>query len=260
MAGSRARWGDAATGWATLALALLAWEAAARLAPSRYFPPLGQVLITFRDVMLSQRVVAGHILPSLRRMAIGYGIAVASGAVLGGVLGYWRALFQVVEPVVEFLRAIPPPVLIPFTLLLLGLGDAAKIFVIAFGCLWPVLLNAIDGTRNVNETFKDTARLFGRTSAEIAWQVVVPAALPQVFAGMRTSLSLALIMMVLSEMIASSNGVGYFVLHAQRTFDVPAVYSGILLLGLFGYAFNRVFVRLEGVMLRWHRGYTAKRI
>jgi ABC-type nitrate/sulfonate/bicarbonate transport system permease component len=257
---SRARWLEGGAGWAALVLALLAWEGAARLWPSRYFPPVGQVLATFREVMLSGKVIAGHILPSLRRMAIGYGIAVAAGTALGGALGYWRAAFQVVEPVVEFLRAIPPPVLIPFTLLLLGLGDAAKIAVIAFGCLWPVLLNAIDGTRNVNETFKDTARLFGRTSTEIAWQVVVPAALPQVFAGMRTSLSLALIMMVLSEMIASSNGVGYFVLHAQRTFDVSAVYSGILLLGLFGYAFNRVFVRLEGSMLRWHRGYTAKRL
>jgi ABC-type nitrate/sulfonate/bicarbonate transport system permease component len=258
--GSRARRLEGIAGWAALALALLAWEAAARLSPSRYFPPVSQVVVTFREVMLSGKVMEGHILPSLRRMAVGYGIAVACGTALGGVLGYWRALFLVVEPVVEFLRAIPPPVLIPFTLLLLGLGDAPKILVIAFGCLWPVLLNAIDGTRNVNETFKDTARLFGRTSTEIAWQVVVPAALPQVFAGMRTSLSLALIMMVLSEMIASSNGVGYFILHAQRTFDVPAVYSGILLLGLSGYAFNRAFVRVEGVMLAWHRGYTAKRI
>lgn len=258
--GARARWLEGVAGWAVLALALLAWEAAARLSPSRYVPPASQVLATFREVMLSGKVIAGHILPSLRRMALGYGIAVVSGTILGGLLGYWGALFHVVEPVVEFLRAIPPPVLIPFTLLLLGLGDAPKVLVIAFGCLWPVLLNAIDGTRNVNETFKDTARLFGRTSPEIAWQVVVPAALPQVFAGMRTSLSLALIMMVLSEMIASSDGVGYFVLHAQRTFDVPAVYSGILLLGLFGYAFNRVFVRLEGVMLHWHRGYTAKRL
>ncbi len=257
--GSQGRWRNAVTGWLVFALALVAWETAARLSPSLYFPPISQVLITFREVLLSSKVIAGHILPSLRRMAIGYGAAVLLGVTVGGILGYWRALFQVVEPVVEFLRAIPPPVLIPFTLLLLGLGDAAKIVVIAFGCLWPVLLNAIDGTRNVNETFKDTARLFGRTPTEIAWQVVVPAALPQVFAGMRTSLSLALIMMVLSEMIASSNGVGYFVLHAQRSFDVPAVYSGILLLGLFGYAFNRFFVHLEGSMLHWHRGYTAKR-
>ena len=258
--GSRAGWQDAAKGWMMLLLALLAWEAISRLSPSRYLPPVSQVLINFWEVILSRKVIVGHILPSLQRGAIGYIIAIALGVTAGGILGYWGALFQVVEPVVEFLRAIPPPVLIPFTLVLLGLGDAGKIVVIAFGCLWPVLVNAIDGTRNVNETFKDTARLFGRTPTEIAWQVVVPAALPQVFAGMRTSLSLALIMIVLSEMIASSNGVGYFVLHAQRTFDVPSVYSGILLLGLFGYLFNRLFMHVEGVMLHWHRGYTAKRL
>lgn len=258
--GSRGERGTRAAGWMVFVLALLAWEVAARRFPSRYLPPFTHVLVIFWNVLLSRKVMVAHILPSLQRGAVGYSLAVALGIAAGGILGSWRALFQIVEPVLEFLRAIPPPVLIPFTLLLLGLGDAGKIVVIAFGCLWPVLLNAIDGTRNVNETFKDTARLFGRTRAEIAWQVVVPAALPQVFAGMRTSVSLALIMIVLSEMIASSNGVGYFVLHAQRTFDVPAVYSGILLLGLLGYLFNRLFVRAEAFVLYWHRGYTAKRL
>ncbi len=247
------------TGWAGLLLALLAWEAGARLAPSRYLPPFSQVLITFYEVVLSGKVILGHLVPSLRRMAVGYLIAVVAGVTVGGILGTWRAAFQVVEPVLEFLRAIPPPVLLPFTLLLLGLGDAGKICVIAFGCVWPILLNAIDGTRHVSETFKDTARLFGRTRAEIARQVVLPAALPQVFAGMRTSVSLGLIMIVISEMIASSDGVGYLLLHAQRTFDVPTVYSGILLLGLLGYGFNALFLRLEGYVLHWHRGYAAKR-
>jgi ABC-type nitrate/sulfonate/bicarbonate transport system permease component len=251
---------QAVTGWVVLALALLGWETAARLAPSRYFPPFSQVLVTFQEVVLSGKVVAGHLLPSLRRMAIGYLLAVFVGITVGGILGTWRAAFHAVEPILEFLRAIPPPVLLPFTLLLFGLGDAGKICVIAFGCLWPILLNAMDGTRNVSETFKDTARLFGRTRAEIAFQVVVPAALPQVFAGMRTSVSLGLIMIVISEMIASSDGIGYLILHAQRTFDVPAVYSGILLLGLLGYGFNTLFLRLEGAVLHWHRGYAAKRI
>jgi ABC-type nitrate/sulfonate/bicarbonate transport system permease component len=77
---------------------------------------------------------------------------------------------------------------------------------------------------------------------------------------MRTGLSLALIMMVLSEMVASSEGLGYFILHAQRTFNVPSVYGGILLLGALGYALNALFLRLEAIVLRWHRGATAKRV
>lgn len=258
--GWQGRWGKAMAGWIVFALALFAWEIVSRISPSLYFPPFTRVLVNFWEVLLSSQVILGHILPSLQRMAIGYLLAVFLGITVGGILGYWESLYRIVQPVVEFLRAIPPPVLIPFTLLLLGLGDSGKIFVITFGSLWPILLNAIDGTRNVSETFKDTARLFGRTRAEIARQVVVPAALPQVFAGMRTSVSVALIMIVVSEMIASSNGLGYFILHAQRTFNVPAVYSGIFLLGLFGYALNALFLRLEGFVLNWHRGYTAKRL
>lgn len=254
------RWWRAAKGWIVLLLALLGWEILARISPSLYFPPFSRILVNFWNVLLSRQVITEQILPSLQRMAIGYVLAVFLGVVVGGILGYWKTVFEIVEPVVEFLRAIPPPVLIPFTLLLLGLGDAGKIFVITFGSVWPILLNAIDGTRNVSETFKDTARLFGRSRTEIAVQVVVPAALPQVFAGMRTSVSVALIMIVISEMIASSNGLGYFILHAQRTFNVPEVYSGVLLLGLLGYALNALFLRLEGYVLDWHRGYAAKRM
>ena len=257
--GGRGRW-ETVSGWFVFALALFTWEVVGRIFPTLYFPPFSRVLKGLWTTMLSTEVVLGHLVPSLRRMAIGYLIAVFLGVSVGGLLGSRQFLFRIVEPVLEFLRAIPPPVLIPFALLLLGLGDPGKIMVITFGSLWPILLNTIDGTRNVSETFKDTARLFGRNRAEIAWQVVVPAALPQVFSGMRTSVSIALIMIVVSEMIASSDGLGYYVLRAQRMFDIPVVYSGIFLLGLMGYALNTLFVRLEDFILGWHRGYTAKTI
>ena len=166
-------------------------------------------------------------------------------------------LRRISEPIVEFLRAIPAPALLPFALLVLGVGNDSKIFVIAFVCLWPILLNAVDGVSGVDPTLVDTGRVYRIPASDRLRHVVLPAATPQIFAGMRTSLSLALILMVISEMVASSNGIGYFVLQSQRSFAIPEMWSGIILLGLLGYAFNAVFLLIERRVLAWHRGARA---
>ena len=139
----------------------------------------------------------------------------------------------------QFLRAIPAPALLPFAILVLGVGNSMKIFIIAFVCLWPVLLNTIDGVAGVDPTLRETARVYRIGARDRILRVMLPAAAPQIFAGMRTSLSLALILMVISEMVASTNGIGYFVLQSQRSFAIPEMWSGILLLGLLGYPSQR---------------------
>jgi ABC-type nitrate/sulfonate/bicarbonate transport system permease component len=124
-------------------------------------------------------------------------------------------------------------------------------------CLWPVLLNTIDGVTGIDPTLRDTARVYGVKGPGLLRRIVLPAASPQIFAGMRTSLSLALILMVISEMVASTNGIGFFVLQSQRSFAIPEMWSGILLLGLLGYLLNVVFVLVERRVLAWHRGARA---
>ena len=157
----------------------------------------------------------------------------------------------------EFLRSIPPPALIPFAIVVIGVGDDMKVFIIAFVCLWPVLLNTIDGINGIDPTLKDTARVFGISGRDKLLRMTLPAASPQIFAGMRLSLSLALILMVISEMVASTNGIGFFVLQSQRSFAIPEMWSGILLLGILGYVFNLVFMIIERRVLAWHRGARA---
>jgi ABC-type nitrate/sulfonate/bicarbonate transport system permease component len=190
-------------------------------------------------------------------MSVGYGIAVAAGLVVGVLLGLSETSRRAAQPIVEFLRSIPPPALIPFGILLMGIGHAMKVFIIAFVCVWPVLLNTIDGVRSVDPTLRETARVYGITGSDRLRYVILPASAPQIFVGMRTSLSLALILMVVSEMVASSNGIGYFVLQSQRSFDIPEMWSGILLLGILGYTLNGIFVLVERRVLRWHRGSRA---
>ena len=221
-----------------------------------YYPPLSEVLQRFADNWLFERF-ASDVWPSLRRMGLGYAIAVVLGVAVGTALGGSRVLRRGTAPVVEFLRSIPPPALIPFGIVVIGVGDSMKVFIIAFVCVWPVLLNTIDGIEGIDPTLEDTARVYGLSGTDRLLRMTLPAASPQIFAGMRLSLSLALILMVISEMVASTNGIGFFVLQSQRSFAIAEMWSGILLLGLLGYAFNLVFVLLERRVLAWHRGAKA---
>jgi len=218
---------------------------------SFYFPPVTDILTTFRDTWFFDRF-ASDVVPSLYRLGAGYLIACVLAITTGVAVGFSPLAARASEPIIEFLRAIPPPALIPFGILVLGIGDQMKIFIIAIVCLWPVLLNTVDGIRGIDPTLLDTARAYRVTGWTRLSRVVLPGASPQIFAGMRTSLSLALIMMVVSELVASTNGIGYFILQSQRNFAIPQMWAGIVLLGVLGYLFNAVFLVVEKRVLAWH--------
>jgi ABC-type nitrate/sulfonate/bicarbonate transport system permease component len=237
-------------------LVLVVWGLLSAGSESFYFPPLTSILSTFADIWLFERV-GSDVVPSLVRMGLGYSAAVLIAVVVGVSLGLMRRGRLVAGPIVEFLRSIPPPALLPFAILVFGTGTDMKVFIIAFVCLWPILLNTIDGVTGVDPALRETTRVYGVNTIDRIRLVVMPAAAPQIFAGMRTSLSLALILMVISEMVASTNGIGYFVLQAQRSFDIPEMWSGIFVLGILGYALNAGFVLVERRVLRWHRGARA---
>ena len=235
---------------------LAGWALWSAQAESFYFPPLTDILVSFEETWVFERV-GSDVLPSRGRLAAGYSIAVVVAIAVGLVLGLSTTARRAASPIVEFLRAIPPPALLPFAIVVIGVGNSMKVFIIAFVCIWPVLLNTIDGIGGIDPTLKDTTRVYGVRGVDRLRLVIMPAAAPQIFAGMRTSLSLALILMVISEMVASTNGIGFFVLQSQRTFAIQEMWSGILLLGLLGYILNVLFVLAERRVLAWHRGARA---
>ncbi len=237
-------------------LLLVLWGVWSSGSDTYYFPPLTDILSTFADTWVFERV-GSDVVPSLERLGAGYAIACVIGVGAGLALGLSSTLRRAFDPVVQFLRAIPPPALLPFGILVLGVGASMKIFIIAFVCVWPVLLNAIDGVAGVEPVLRDTARVYGIGRRDTLVRIMLPAASPQVFAGMRTSLSLALILMVISEMVASTNGIGFFLLQSQRSFAIPEMWSAILLLGILGYVLNAGFSLIERRVLRWHRGARA---
>ncbi|MGH3750972.1 MAG: ABC transporter permease, partial [Micromonosporaceae bacterium] len=221
-----------------------------------YFPPLGDILARFFDQWLGEGLTRDA-LPSLGRMVLGYALATVLGLVIGIALGLSRIAQAMFGPTVEFLRSVPSVVLIPFGIVVLGVDTTMKVFVIALGCSFPVILNTIDGVRSVEPQLIDVTRTYRFSRVERLWRVVLPSASPQIFAGMRTSLSLALILMVVSEMVASTNGIGYSILKAQRLFEVVEMWSGILMLGVLGYLINTILVLTEKRVLAWHRGFRA---
>lgn len=252
---------DRVTGWglaAVVPVVLLAvYEVWARAADDFFFPPLSEIGSTFADEWLFTRV-ASDLLPSLGRMLSGYALAVLIGVALGVLLGFSRTWATALDPVLQFLRALPPPALIPVSLLVFGAGDSAKIFLIALGAVWPVLLNTVDGVRGVDRTALDMARSYRVPAGARLTKLILPAALPRIFAGARTALAIAIILMVVSELIGADNGVGYLVQLSQRGFDIPEMWAGTVLLGLLGFGFNALFLAVERRVLHWHLATTGR--
>lgn len=238
---------------------IAAWWVASANSTSFFWPPLSQILEVFPQTWLEGRLTS-DVLPSVVRLLLGYALALLIGISVGLAVGSSRVLRETAEPVLEFLRAIPPPVLVPVIMLFAGIGDGMKISVIAFGCVWPILLNTVEGVRGVDEVLTDTARSYGLGTATRMRSVVLRAASPQIMAGARQALSVGIILMVISEMFAASNGLGFTTVQFQRSFAIPEMWTGIILLGLIGVLLATVFRFVEQRVLSWYLGLrTAQR-
>ncbi|MEV4062708.1 ABC transporter permease [Nonomuraea dietziae] len=233
-------------------VAALAWEVVTRSAGAVYFPPPSTILARMRE-MAATEDVAADLVPSLARLAVGWALAAAAGVALGVLLGRSPLLAKLVEPMVHFGRSVPPAALLPVFLVFFKVGTPIQLAAIVYGVLWPVLVNSMDGARHVDTQYLDTAQVFHLPR----WRVVLAAAAPKIFAGLRLSVALALIMMVISELYASSEGIGHRMREAEGIVDIPAMWAGIVLLGVLGVVLNGLFLAVERRALRWHRGRTA---
>ncbi|MFI5910175.1 ABC transporter permease [Dactylosporangium sp. NPDC051541] len=216
-----------------------------------YQPPLETILRSFPDTWTPQRL-RSDVLPSLLRLFAGYGLALLLGVALGVAIGSSRTLRAVTEPVLEFLRAVPPPMLVPVLVLLSGFSDRTKILVIVFGAIWPVLLNTVEGVRGADEVLVDTCRTYRITGGLRLRAFVLRAASPQIVVGARQALSISIIMMVIGELLGTTNGLGYIIIDFQRTYQIPQMWSGVFVLGLLGVALSALFGLVERRVLHWY--------
>jgi ABC-type nitrate/sulfonate/bicarbonate transport system permease component len=194
------------------------------------------------------------VLPSVTHLVVGYAIAVVAGIGLGVLLALNRWVRDGANPLMHFLRALPAPALLPFAIVAIGIGASMKIALIAFGAMFPILLNTLDGVRAIDPTVVDTCDVYRLPLSLRLRAVVLPAALPQVFTGLRVGLQVALLLMVVSEMVASTGGIGYLIIQSQQEFTTPKMWAGILLLGILGYLLNVIFGLVERRSIRWYFG------
>jgi ABC-type nitrate/sulfonate/bicarbonate transport system permease component len=245
-----------------LVLLIAGWELVTRGGTEGYFPAPSLIMSTLRDMwftgpahrlFLNDKAVDDFTY-SLTHLFGGWLLASIVGIVIGVALGRSRTATEYLDPLLQLGRAMPPITLIPVFIILFKVGETMQVATIVFGVVWPVLLNTIDGARTVDSLQIDTARVFGITGVQRLRQLILPAAAPKIFAGLRVSLSLALILMVISELIGATAGIGDQLLLAQRSFELPKMWAGIVLLGILGYLFNAVFMLVEHRLLAWHTG------
>ena len=236
-------------------VALILWQLVASWAGSLYFPPpLDVVQALWDDWLVPWRDTwSENVWPSLVRLLSGYFLAAVLSVTVGVAIGRSRALADYVEPSIHFIRAIPPPALLPLFIVLFGIDDSMKVVLIATGVFPPILLNTIDGVRSVDPLYLDTAQALRISPARRITHVILPAAAPKIFAGLRVSLSIAVILMVISELYAATDGLGFRIVQAQRLFKMVELWAGLVALGVLGVVLNGALALIERQVLRWNR-------
>jgi ABC-type nitrate/sulfonate/bicarbonate transport system permease component len=216
-----------------------------------YFPPFARMLGAMGDGLIHGEL-RQDLWFSLKNILLGLALAIAVGVLAGLVIGERPALRQATAPLLDFARATPTIAFVPVIILTLGIGAAPKVFLIFLGSVWPILLNTISGVESINPAVLETAR-----SYRIPWwlrlrRVVLPGALPQIFAGIRVALSVAVVLMVVSEIYGSPIGLGNFILQSGSSFAVADTWGGTILIGLLGYALSVVLLVFEYALLGWY--------
>jgi ABC-type nitrate/sulfonate/bicarbonate transport system permease component len=241
------------SGFVLVLLLLLLWEVSARLnwTGSTNWPPFTAVLRAAVAGLLSQELIV-PLAGTMGRMLAGFAIGGLLGIVAGLLLGASPRAARAFNPVVEVLRPIPIPAIVPPLILFLGVGNELKIFVTAFGTFFPVLVNSFGGTRDIGATLLQTAATFriGRVATLV--HVILPASLPAILSGLRVALGLAFVITITAEMIAGAGGLGYFIVQTQYAMRPAEMYAAVLCLAAVGYLLNRGVLAAEARLIPWH--------
>lgn len=227
------------------------WWIASSLQPSFYFPPLGEIVLALWTDLTTGPLLR-YLGVSLFNLAAGLAFAIVLGIGLGLVIGQSERVRMVTWPTLNFFRAMPPAAIVPIVIIALGVGPAPKIFIIAMGCFWPILLNTIDGVRGTAPSVRETARAYRIPALLVLRKVSLPAALPQIMAGIRVAVAVGLVLMVISEFFGADSGIGFYITESSTRFATRQTWAGTILVGILGYVLSTLFLMLERRMLGWY--------
>ena len=235
-----------------IAVLLAIWETFPRLnlVDPTFLPPLSQVLKAWWSLAIDGEL-AQHVEASMVRSLSGFGLAIAVAIPLGLLIGWYRTIATLLNPLLEVFRNTAALALLPVFVLILGLGETSKIAIILYGCSWPILLNTISGVREVDPLLIKSARSMGLSPVRLFQKVVLPAAIPTIFTGIRLAGAYSILILVAAELVGAKAGLGYLITSAQFNFDVPDMYAGIITISAIGLVINQVLVRMERRFSTW---------
>lgn len=244
----------------TVAIAALAatWEGAPRLGlvDRVFLPPLSEVLVAWWELMRSGQL-AEHVGASLTRSLAGLGLAVLTAIPLGLLIGWYRPLAELLSPLLEVFRNTAALALLPVFVLILGLGETSKIALVLYACSWPILLNTIAGVKGVDPLLIRSARSMGLNHLRLFQKVILPAAVPTIFTGVRLAGAYSILVLVAAEMVGAKAGLGYLINYAQYNFAIADMYSGIITISAIGLVVNQLLVALERRFSTWRVDVSA---
>jgi ABC-type nitrate/sulfonate/bicarbonate transport system permease component len=235
-----------------IAVLLLLLEAAARTGMvDKSFVPMPSMVAERTGEIVFSGGVFRPLLGTVGLLFTGYVTGCLAAAALGVLMGANRRVYNLFEPLTEFIRPLPKAALLPVLILFLGLGPAMKISIVALAAFFPVLINTVQGVRSVDPVVTDMARTFGHSSTAILWRIMLPAAAPYILGGMRISLAISLIVVIIAEMLSGSGGLGDAMLEAQRRFLVIDSYAWLVVMAALGFALNEAFLWAERRTTFW---------
>ena len=231
---------------------LILWEAAPRLGWLRatYIAPPSRVFYALHLLALRGDLTR-HTLISLQRVALGLLVSSAVGVALGLFIGYFKSIDKILSLLLQSFRQMSAFALFPVFILLFGLGELSKTIIIFWASLWPVLLNTCSGVKNVDPVLIRSTKSMGASKLFIFIKVILPAAAPEIFTGIRLGGSYCVMAVVAAEMIGASSGLGYLVLYSEETFNVPEMYGGIVALAIMGIGLNWALQAAEKFFTSW---------
>jgi NitT/TauT family transport system permease protein len=241
-------------GAAAVVLFAALWELVPRFvldeSTRTFLPPLSEDLQALWG-LVADGELAEHLQASIGRSAAGFAIAVATGVPLGLLIGWYRPVARFLQPLLELARNTAALALLPVFTLLLGIGELSKISLVVYACVWPVLLNTIAGVHSVDPLLVKAARSLALSSPRLFRKVILPAAVPTVFTGIRLAASYSILVLVAAEMVGAKAGLGYLINTTQVNFLIPQMYAGIIAVSVLGVLVNQGFVALERRFSTW---------
>jgi NitT/TauT family transport system permease protein len=240
--------------WPILAAALLLalWHYSVVWTGTKIFPSLQAVWHGILE-LVHKHVLWADIIDSLRRVAVGFGLATLIGVPLGLALGWYPAINRILNPTLQLLRPISPIAWIPVAIIFFGIGDRAATFLVFLGAFFPIVVACVSGVSSVPQILRRAGRNFGLKPHQILARVVFPAALPQILVGLRIALGIAWLVVVAGEMIAVDSGLGYLVIDSRNSgkrYDL--VVAAMLIIGVIGLTLDSLFRLVERIpSVRW---------